>query len=189
MVSVTTDAGGTTDLNGSIVNTTGMLRTYNDAVILSDNETLNSTGIGNVTFATTVNGNYSLTVNTSGITKFNGNVGGTTALISVTTDAGGTTDLNGSVVNTTGTQTYGDAVILSANETLNSTGSGNVTFATTVDGAYSLTVNTSGVTTFNGNVGAPRPWSASPPTPAAPPISMAASSTPPPLRPTTTPSS
>ncbi len=191
LVSVTTDAGGTTDLNGSVVNTTGA-QTYNDAVILSQNETLNSTGNGNVTFATTVDGAYSLTVNTSGVTTFNGNVGGATALVSVTTDAGGTTDLNGSVVNTTGTQTYNDAVILSQNETLNSTGSGNVTFATTVDGNYSLTVNTSGVTTFNGNVGvAPSALvSVTTDVPAAPPISTAASSTTTAMpRPTTTRSS
>src|SRR5258708_15130222 len=44
----------------------------------------------------------SLTVNTGGVTAFDGAVGSTTALTSVTTDAPGTTDINGLVVNTTG---------------------------------------------------------------------------------------
>src|SRR5262249_59642960 len=114
---------------------------------------LTSTSSGNVTFASTVDGNYSLTVNTAGTTAFDGAVGSTTALVNLTTDAPGTTDLNGLAVTTTGNQTYNDAVVLTANALLTATSSGNVTFASTVDGNYSLTVNTAGTTAFDGTGG------------------------------------
>src|SRR5262249_56388096 len=95
----------------------------------------------------------SLAVNTARKTTFNGAVGNSTALTSLTTDATGTTDINGGIVKTTGDQTYNDAVVLSKDAALTSTAAGNVTFNTTVDGNHSLTVNTSGLTTFNGAVG------------------------------------
>ena len=75
---------------------------------------------GNITFASTVDGAFALTVNTAGVTAFNGAVGGATALASLTTDAPGTTDLNGGVVNTIGLQTYNDPVLLTANTVLTS---------------------------------------------------------------------
>ena len=80
-------------------------------------------------------------------------VGGTTALTSLTTDAAGSTRLGGNV-NTTGAQTYNDAVALGGDATLASTGSGAIGFGSTVNGAHKLTVNTSGLTTFGGAVGA-----------------------------------
>ena len=46
------------------------------------------------------------------------------ALTSLTTDAGGTTEINGGSVDTTGNQTYNDAVELGADATLTSTGAG-----------------------------------------------------------------
>ena len=95
--------------------------------MLTANTTLTSAGLGNVTFGKTVDGAFSLTVNTGGTTVFDGAVGSGTALTSLTTDAPGTTDINGLSVTTTGAQTYNDAVVLTANATLNSTGSGNVT--------------------------------------------------------------
>ena len=52
---------------------------------------------------------------------FGGEVGMSTALTSLTTDAGGSTHINTANVNTTGTQTYGDAVVIGA--TTNLTGS------------------------------------------------------------------
>jgi hypothetical protein len=156
LTSVTTDAPGSTDLNGGTVTTTGA-QIYKDAVLLSANTTLISTGAGAVTLASTVNGAFNLTVNTAGVTTFGGAVGGTTALTSVTTDAPGSTDLNGGSVVTTTFQSYGDPVLLSANTTLTSTGAGNITFVSTVNGAFSLTVNTAGVTGFGGAVGGTAP--------------------------------
>ncbi len=67
---------------------------YNDAVVLTTDVTINAL---NATFNSTVDGDgvvgRALTVNATG-TTFEGNVGGTTALASLTTDAAGTTDLN-----------------------------------------------------------------------------------------------
>jgi len=152
LASLTTDAGGTTIINGGSVTTSGA-QSYGDAVTLGANTTFASTGSGNITFVSTVNGAFALTANTAGVTTLGGAVGGTTALTSVTTDAAGSTHINGGTINTTGAQTYNDAVVLGANTTLASTGSGNIALASTVDGAFALTVNTAGVTTFGGAVG------------------------------------
>ena len=152
LASLTTDAPGTTDLNGGVVNTIGT-QTYNDPVLLTADTVLTSQFGGNITFASTVDGAFALTVNTAGVTAFNGAVGGATALASLTTDAPGTTDLNGGIVNTIGSQFYGDPVLLTANTVLTSLSGGDITFASTVDGAFALTVNTGGVTAFNGAVG------------------------------------
>jgi len=146
LTSLTTNAGGTTAINGGAVTTTGA-QTYGDAVTLGVATTL--IGVGN-TFSSTVNGPGALTVNDSGTTTFTGAVGTTTALASLTTNAGGTTAINGGAVTTSGAQTYNDAVTLGAATTL--TGVGN-TFASTVNGAQTLSIIDSGTTTFNGAVG------------------------------------
>jgi hypothetical protein len=129
---LTTDAGGTTQLNGNVT-TTGS-QTYGDAVTIANE----SDSLGQrITFNNTVDGSSDLTVNAvSGNITFNGAVGNTTALgnltanstgttafnqtvnaASLTTDAGGTTQLNGTVT-TTGSQTYGDAVTIANNPIL-----------------------------------------------------------------------
>ena len=146
MTSLTTNAGGTTALNGGTVMTTGA-QTYNDAVTLGAATTFTSTGGGAITLGSTVNGAQSLTVNTTGLTALTGPVGGSTPLTSLTTNAGGTTDLNGGTIVTTGAQTYNDAVQLSADTTL-SAGVGNIVFATTLNSTagntFSLTANSTG---------------------------------------------
>ena len=164
LASITTDAAGSTLIHpGSGITTTGP-QTYNDALVLgtgNTTETLTSTGGGDITFGSTVNGiaanARSLIVNTSGTTTFGGAVGGTFALISVTTDAGGVTAINGGSITTTGAQTFSDAVTLGNNATLTSTGSGTIAFGSTLDGAGGLTANTAGTTTFGGAVGATTP--------------------------------
>ena len=159
MTTLTTNAGGTTDLNGGSVVTTGA-QTYNDAVQLSADTTL-SAGAGNITFANTLNstaGNtFSLTANSTGTTTFGGAVGTTDALSTLTTNAGGTTAVNGGSVTTTGAQTYNDAVTLGADTTLTSTGAGTITLGSTVNGAQSLSVNTAGATTLAGPIGGGTP--------------------------------
>src|SRR6266498_2704626 len=160
LANVTTDAAGTTDLNGGAVNTTGN-QTYNDDVILTANTTVDSSGAGTLTFAKTVNaaaaGVQTLTANTAGTTIFQGAVGNNARLASLTTDAAGTTAINGGVVNTSGNQTYNDDVILGATTTVDSSAGGNITFAKTVNaaaaGVQALTANTAGTTTFGGAVG------------------------------------
>ncbi|CAM8646799.1 Repeats of unknown function DUF5649 [Oxalobacteraceae bacterium] len=153
LTSVTTNTGGTVNLNGGAVTTTGA-QTYGEAVILGTNTTLDSTGGGAINFADTINGAVELSVNTTGTTTFGGAIGGATALTSVTTDTGGTLNLNGGAVTTTGAQSYGEAVTLGVNTTLDSTGGGAISFADTIDGAVQLSLNTTGTTTFGGAIGA-----------------------------------
>src|ERR687886_586103 len=162
--SLTTDAGGTTQLKGPVT-TTGP-QTYGDAVTIANSPILSGSKI---TFNNTVDGSSDLTVNgSSGNVTFNGAVGKTTALgnitanstgtttfntvnaASITTDAGGTTQLNGNVT-TTGSQTYGDAVTIANNAIISGS---SVTFNNTFDATSDLTVNAgAGNVTFNGAVG------------------------------------
>ncbi|MCX7409845.1 MAG: hypothetical protein NTZ32_17350 [Planctomycetales bacterium] len=159
--SLTTDAGGTTSLNGSVTTTTTQL--FNDAVLLTNNVLLTSSGAGasgNVTFISTVNdaaaGTHSLTVNTAGTTRFNATVGNSGSLASLTTDGPGLVSLNGNVT-TTGNQTFGDQAVITNNVILASTASGNITFQNTLNdspvGTHDLTINTAGTTRFNAAVG------------------------------------
>ncbi|MEG5072695.1 CHAT domain-containing protein [Microcoleus sp. B3-D2] len=165
--SLTTDIGGTTQLNGNV--TTIGSQTYGDAVTIANNPILSGSEI---TFNDTVNGSSDLTANAvTGNVTFNGAVGnptntlgnltanskGTTAFnqtvnaASLTTDADGTTQVKGNVT-TTGSQTYGDAVTIANNPIL--TGS-EITFNNTVDGTSDLTAKAvSGNVTFNSAVGA-----------------------------------
>jgi hypothetical protein len=166
LLSVTTDQPGTTAINGGAI-TTATTQAYNDAVTLGADATLTSTGAGaagNITFAGTLTSPTiarSVAVNTAGTTTFLQAVGAgaNNALASLTTNAGGSTDINGGSVTTTGTQTYNDAVTLSADATLTSTGAGaagDITFVTTLTSpttARNLIVQTAGTTTFGGGVG------------------------------------
>jgi len=154
--SLTANGGGTTELCGGSVTTVNG-QTYTDAVVLCANTTLTSNNSGNIVFASTVDGDgvsdRSLAVNTSGLTDFQGAVGNTQALASLTTNATGTTQIGGGSIRTVGAQTYNDAVLLTNDAILTSTTSGNITFQTTLNGARHLTINTAGVTQFNGIVG------------------------------------
>ncbi|HUU17416.1 MAG TPA: filamentous hemagglutinin N-terminal domain-containing protein, partial [Sedimentisphaerales bacterium] len=153
---VTTDAYGTTQINGGLVTTTGN-QTYWDPVTLGDNTILNGT---NVTFAQILDSyslnNWNLLVNASGLTKFEGLVGGTGPLASLTTDDVGSTWLWTNVT-TTGAQTYNEDVDIMGDVTAESTGGADITFAETVDGAHNLIVNTAGLTKFEGIVGGTGP--------------------------------
>ena len=120
-------------------------------------------GEGDVTFQRLVGGAAGalrigdLTINSQGVTTFNNQVFAQT----VTTDAGGSTLLvfpaaSGFAVDTTGNQTYGDAVRLAADIDLRS--DADVIFNGTVDsstalGARNLYVEAAGNTAFNGDVG------------------------------------
>jgi len=137
------------------------------AVTLCGDTTVSGTA---VLFGSTVDSDASaraLTVNASGTTDFLGDVGATQALGDVTTDAAGLTRFHGgaaalAVVQTSGTQTFNDAVELVAEASgqtrrFASSNGAAITFARTVDSpgaAARLVVDTSGVTTFGGAVGA-----------------------------------
>ncbi|SNS97476.1 MULTISPECIES: filamentous hemagglutinin N-terminal domain-containing protein [unclassified Azospirillum] len=184
LTSLVTDAGGTSSFRS--VNTSGV-QTFNDAVTLNGayntgsgdfsaektvtltGDTSVTTGTGAADFKDTVNGAYSLTVNSSGATRFAADVGGTTALKGLTTDAGGTVTLFN--VTTNGTQTYNDTATIGGtyasgngavtfngpvtlrSNTIVSSGTGAIRFAGTINGAQSLTLNSSGVTSITGIIG------------------------------------
>lgn len=178
-VGVTTDLNATPGADGSVI-TVGA-QTYNGPVVLSASTILNSTTSGDITFASTIDdvtgqtGQYSLSVNTQGNELFEGRIGGTQDLASLTTDdptqtattggAGGQTRFMGTAgtgaapnVITAGGQTYNDAVVLYVSTILDSTNPGNsITFAKTVDanaaGQQALTVNAAGNEVFNDRVG------------------------------------
>jgi hypothetical protein len=138
----TTFTGGVTATAPSQVNLAGTIQTTNNTMSLGDagtpivltaNTILSGNTAGAITLGGTVNGGYSLTVNTTGNTTFTLAVGNTTALTTLTTNASGTTYINGGAITTSSTQTYNDAVVLGADTTLTTTDS-NITFSSTVDG-------------------------------------------------------
>jgi hypothetical protein len=142
---------GNANLNGGTISTT-LGQSYSGAVTLGRDTTLNSSTAGDIAFAGALNGAFTLTVNTDGVTRFDGIVGGTTPLTSLQTNAGGHVLMNGGAVTTTGTQSFGDAITLGANAVLHSTGGSAINFAQDIAGAYDLTVNTAGMTTLAGEV-------------------------------------
>jgi CHAT domain-containing protein len=175
--SLTTDAGGSTQLNGNV--TTLNPQTYNDAVRIDSSLTLNSsngglsfnnslnsetsennnltinTNTGNITFNNTIgviDRLGDLIVNSSGITRFDSTIN----VNSLTTDAGGSTQLNTDIT-TVGSQTYNDAVRVDNPISLTSN-SGAIVFNNTIDSGFgqnnNFTLNTNtGNITFNGVVG------------------------------------
>ena len=154
----------TTSLAGTIrtsdaAATFGQKTPANHAITLVADTTV-STGTGKATFSGTVDGPHRLDVNASGDTTFSSAVGGGagTALTHLETDAPGTTFLDGGAVTTASpaSQVYNDDVLLGADTTLDA-GAGAVTFAKTLNGFHTLAVNTTGITTFGGTVGAGTP--------------------------------
>ena len=96
-----------------------------------------SVGGGNTGYGGTLDAAPALSI--VGNASFGGAVGGTTQLASLWVS--GTTALDGGSVSTTGGQTYTGAAQLGANAIL--TGSA-VTFGSTLDGAYRLTITRNG---------------------------------------------
>jgi parallel beta-helix repeat protein len=163
LVSLATDAGGMTEINGGAVTTSGGAgQVYNDAVTLGANAILAAGASGPIRFATTLDGAFTLAANTQGATTFDGAVGGTANLVSLATDTGGTTAINGRLIATSGAagQVFNDAVLLGADATLTENNAGPITFVTSLDGPYALAANTQGTTTFGGAVGSSAPLAA-----------------------------
>jgi filamentous hemagglutinin family protein len=149
-----TNAAGTTRLDTAALRATERLEFF-DAVTLVRDTTL--TG-GSINFGGTVDGSTAgsedLVLNTSpGSSKsFNGNVGGTVALATLTTNAAGVTQVSGSTITTTGNQTYNDSLAVS-NGTLAVGGNLLVSGSAGVNGnvdAAAITVT--GPASFSGTV-------------------------------------
>jgi hypothetical protein len=122
-------------MNAGSITTTGN-QTYGEATTLAQATTLNA-GTGNVAFSSTIDGGFDLNIKTTGTTRLDGNVGATTSLASLTTNAGGMVLIDASTVHTTGAQTYNDMVSVLRNATL--TGS-DVTFNAAVMGTGDLSL-------------------------------------------------
>jgi hypothetical protein len=149
-VTGTTTFGGT---NPEVI--TQGAQTYQGPVRLASDAALSSTGNGDIEFQQTINSTSapkSLTVNTGGITKFEGNVGTINPLMNITTDAAGTTDLNAPIMHTVGVQTYNDSTVLTVPTEIIS---GGVAFNSTLLAPFALTINAdSGDISFGGSSGA-----------------------------------
>jgi Protein of unknown function (DUF642) len=147
-VNLTVSAAGFAKFDANV--TTAGSQTYNGPVSLGADITFADTANGNITFDSTVDGAFNLTVNTAGVSTFNAAVGSITPLASITTDAPGSTRLCPGTIVTSGDQTYNDPVIVSMDSAMSGS---NITFASTVDGPGALTVNATGNTDFGGDVG------------------------------------
>ena len=162
------------------VTTTGGLVNYNSSTTLTGPVTVDTTNAGvtpdgaNVQFFSTVDGKNALIV-TSGLgnVTFTGAVGSISALGDITVNSGGETlfsstvqaasvftDAPGSVVFdggsvlTSGAQTYNDAATLGVDTTLIGD---EITLASTVNGAQSLTIIDAGQTLLGGEIGGVTP--------------------------------
>ena len=149
LLSLATDAPGTTELNGGSVSTTAG-QTYGDPVTLLQNTRFDAGG--SVTFQRSLTGPVDAVLNVASETVFNGavNVG------SLATDAPGLTRVNGGGVTTTGGQQFGDAVRVDGQQAMFAAG-GAVSFISTLDGPQSATVTSASDTLLGANVGADAP--------------------------------
>lgn len=141
-------------------------QTYNDPMILMTDTILASTGNGNgngTIRLDDVNGANALTINTSGVTEYRGNVGTVTRLTSIVTDTSGSNLFTSSSdfiqVNGSAATVFAGTTTLSAatDITIDQSGSGNVVFDGQINDAsgspHRLTINdVSGQTIFNGPV-------------------------------------
>ncbi|MGA0201029.1 MAG: beta strand repeat-containing protein, partial [Prochlorotrichaceae cyanobacterium] len=117
----------------------------------SDPVTVNG---ANINLLGAIDGAFDLTLNSPGLTTINGAIGSITPLTSFTTDAAGSLQLlGGTIATTNGAILFNDAVTLGANTIINA-GSGAITFASTIDGGFSLDLNSTGLTTLTGAIGA-----------------------------------
>jgi autotransporter-associated beta strand protein len=122
--SVTTDAGGTLNLNGGAVTTTGA-QTYGESVILGTDTTLSG---NTISFASTVNGPHGLTLTDSGVTTLSAAIGDTAPLT--------TLSIHSVSVQLSALTTTGDATIV--------TGDALQFDNTNVGGAFSVTTGRNG---------------------------------------------
>ncbi|MGP1531696.1 MAG: FlgD immunoglobulin-like domain containing protein [Treponema sp.] len=140
--------------NNGTVTTTGEQK-YAGALELGADVTFTASKI---TFSATVDGSKALTIAGSAPTEFNGVVGGTTELSSLTTGTGLTT-IKAASINTSGTQTYKGKLELGANAKIQTVNAASVTFEETVNSAsagtneFSLTIEGAAKPEFKKDVG------------------------------------
>ena len=147
LASLTTNAGGGTSVAANV--TTSAAQSYGDTLTLGGNVVLTGT---TATFAAVSGAGFNLTLTFSGapVTVNGATFSGIATLLS--NGVGGTTNLTGTI-STTAAQTYSNAAFLTGPTVLTSSGNAAIGFGLTVNGAQSLTVNTTGATSFAAAVG------------------------------------
>ncbi|MGZ0167411.1 MAG: beta strand repeat-containing protein, partial [Planctomycetales bacterium] len=110
--------------------------TFLDAVDVSADLTV--TAGNDVTFLSTVDElatatGSDLIVNGDGVTRFSAEVGGTSSLESLTTNAAGSTELDANVTADNGAITFDDSVLLTGNVTVTNTSATSINFNNTID--------------------------------------------------------
>jgi hypothetical protein len=166
-----TTSGGAVQFASTVTLSTAMIVashggavSFGSAVVGGANTDLQiNAGAGNVTFSGTIDGAFTLTANSSGMTAFRGVVGGAVPLFKVVTDAAGTTNIAASM-NTSGDLTFNDPVYLSSDIVLIDQGpdSSGIAFNSTLDSASAaapraLTVESNQPKIFRGSIGARYP--------------------------------
>ena len=158
--SINVDALDRTILNDNV--DAGMDVTFRDAVDISADLTV--TAGNDVTFFSTVDEfgtatGSDLIVNGDGVTRFNAEVGGTSPLESLITNAAGSTQLEANVTADNGAITLADAVLLTGNVTVTNTSAASINFNNTLDsqiGEHNSLIVTAatGQVVFDGDIGA-----------------------------------
>jgi filamentous hemagglutinin family protein len=149
------------DINSGLIFTWGG-QTYNGPIQLLGNTFLNDEGSA-IVFNGTIDGNYNLSLQTSGALFFNAPVGSIAPLLSLNVRSWQNLYLNAGAVTTSGDQTYDyypgvptNGVVFGSNTTLTST-AGNLNFIRPLDGDYNLTTNSYLNTNFYAPVGSNTP--------------------------------
>lgn len=164
LLSATSGTG--TILNDTVNSTGSGGQVYNGPVLLNSNITLTTAGNGPVIFNGTVNdrttaNTNSLTLNTSGRTEFNSTVGGVRSLASLATTSSLTNLAANITTGGTGGIVFNNNVVLTCNSVLTAGNLQPITFGGTLEddvnaAVRTLSVNTTGTTTFTGAVGGTR---------------------------------
>ena len=158
--------GGVTAAIPSQINIGGTVQSTNTAIVLgasgshvivlTANSTISGNTSGAISLNGTVNGAYTLTLNSTAATTFAATVGNSAPLTAITTNSGGTVVFNTTAITTNGVQTYNEAATLGGNITFTTTGN-HIVFASTLnsdDTTRTLDIVAgAGNTTFTGAVG------------------------------------
>ncbi len=142
-------ARAATNFIGGVINF-GSGQTYAGPVVLTNDTTIHAAGF--ITFGSTVDGPYNLTISAGGNTSFDAAVGADTSLSSLVVGTNTAIYINNAPIITTGKQSYNGNLNVSGAVSLTSTAGGSMMFGGILgNGPSDLIVNSAGTTTLNGN--------------------------------------
>lgn len=155
---ISTSGAGTLQFpTANAIRTVGA-QTWGNPITINDTTSFVSSSAGDITFSA-IDAQATpeaLVVNTSGATRFNGLVGSSNPLLSITTDAGGSTYFNTATIDTIAGQTYNDSIFLQTNTTLTSANT-TITFNQIIEDISGLpaifTVNAGNSINLNADIG------------------------------------